>query len=422
MNRFDIKLYSLKSSSVLAFESSEEISGLVLELLSIFSPEIDFENSKIKISHIQCNTNDLKEKIVSFVEKYKEKSPQLNRFKGFFDKLDENEHFFLLPNTEISTEQSVFMSNYLISLRDGRDFDKLKADTQEIFECVLNNYNIFSYDTTKKLKIGESLKTNRTCRFCKKQQPEVTFLKEAHAISEALGNKTLILNEECDTCNEFFDEQIERDIIDYFGIYRTFFGIKGKQRIPKLKGENFAYEHQGDKQISIRVIGDPNTDNDEPPLNIKMDTYNKISLQNIYKALCKFALSIIDSKYVEYFDRTIDWIRNDIVSGALPKVAVLSTYNFFDTHPNLILYIRKNDNTELPFAIGEFHFTFLVYVFIVPYSNQDCSDFCNEDNYNKFWECFQHYKRSGKWSFNDYNNSRKKKLTFDLKLKKNKGA
>ncbi|MEX6156050.1 HNH endonuclease [Providencia hangzhouensis] len=42
---------------------------------------------------------------------------------------------------------------------------------------------------------------------------ETSFNKEAHAISEALGNKSIILNEECDNCNEFFDKNIERDFL-----------------------------------------------------------------------------------------------------------------------------------------------------------------------------------------------------------------
>ncbi len=422
MNKFEIKLYSLKSSSVLVLESSEDIDSLVFEFLSIFTPDIDFDNFKMKVSQIQCNTSDLKEKRISFVEKYKKKTPQLNRFGDFFDKLDENEHFFILPNTEINTEQSVSMSNYLISLNEKKDFDKLNADTKEIFECVLGNYNVYSYDTTKKIKIGEGIKENRICRFCKKRQPEVKFSKEAHAISEALGNKTLIINEECDACNDYFGEQIERDIINYLSIFRTFFGIKGKEKIPKLKGANFIYEHHGDKQLSIRIKGDDGEDLNEPPLAIGMETHETISLQNIYKALCKFALSVIDTKYIEHFDESINWIRNDIFFDNLPKVAVLSSYNFFNTHPNMILYVRKSKNNELPFVIGEFHFTFLTYVFIIPLSSQDETNFHEEDKYKIFWECFQHYKRTGKWSFHDYNNSQKKKLTFNLNFKKNEKA
>lgn len=418
MNQIEIMLYSLKSPSVLAIESSEDISGVVFELMSLFATEIDTDNLQMKIERIQRNTNELKEKILYFVEKYKDKAPQLNRFKIFFDKLDKNEPFFILLNTEITTEQTVLMSNYLISLKEDRDFEKLSADTKEIFEGVLKNYNILSYDTERKIKIGEGLKKNRTCRFCKKRQPEVTFNKEAHAISEALGNKSFIINEECDLCNDFFGKKIESDIISYLSIYRTLFGIKGKEKIPKLKGVNFVYEHRSDKEISIRLSGESEANINELPLNIRMETHDTVSLQNIYKALCKFALSIIESKYIAYFDRTINWIMNNTYTDNLPKVAVLSSYHFFSTHPNLVLYVRKSKNTKLPFLIGEFHFTFLIYVFIIPFSNQDKTDFCEEDNYNKFWECFQHYKRIGTWSFNDFNNSQKKKVFFNSNFKK----
>jgi len=150
-----------------------------------------------------------------------------------------------------------------------------------------------------------------------------------------------------------------------------------------------------------------------------METYEKISFQNIYKALCKFALSIVDNKYIKYFDETINWIRNDTDRDALPKIAVLSSYHFFDKHPNLLIYIRKYDNKELPFMIGEFHFTYLTYVFIVPFSIQDELSFDNEDSYSKFWECF-HYKGVGKWSFNDFSNSEKRTLIFNAKKKKKK--
>ena len=61
----------------------------------------------------------------------------------------------------------------------------------------------------KKIMLGD--RVNRTCRFCGKRSPEVTFEKQAHAIPECLGNKSLFTAYECDACNGFFGTGIEND-------------------------------------------------------------------------------------------------------------------------------------------------------------------------------------------------------------------
>ena len=42
--------------------------------------------------------------------------------------------------------------------------------------------------------------------------PAVSFRQEAHAIPEALGNKTLFVSYECDRCNNSFGRGIENDL------------------------------------------------------------------------------------------------------------------------------------------------------------------------------------------------------------------
>ena len=54
----------------------------------------------------------------------------------------------------------------------------------------------------QKIMLGDT--QNRVCRFCGKRSPEVTFESEAHAIPEALGNKSIFSAYECDVCNHMF--------------------------------------------------------------------------------------------------------------------------------------------------------------------------------------------------------------------------
>ncbi|MBV8095742.1 MAG: hypothetical protein JO110_21445, partial [Acetobacteraceae bacterium] len=65
-------------------------------------------------------------------------------------------------------------------------------------------------------------KHDRVCRFCGEHEPKVTFKDRAHAIPEALGNKSLFTNYECDICNHAFGEGIEKHLGNWSKPSRTF--------------------------------------------------------------------------------------------------------------------------------------------------------------------------------------------------------
>jgi len=291
----------------------------------------------------------------------------------------------------------------------------------EIFDCIKKNYEIITFNLEKsgKIKIGEHNKSKRICRFCGRKQPEVKFKKEAHAISEALGNKKLICLEECDSCNEFFDENIERDFIAYHNLARVMFCIKNKEnKIPKLKGVNFQFFKDNNSNLNIGIVKEHivKKENDIPK-EIILKTNDEITLQNIYKALVKFALSVIDTKYIQYFDKTIKWLKNEFEIEKLPKVAILNSYHFFSQEPEITLYIRNNDNEDLPFLVGEFRFTFYMYIFIVPMSNKDKKTFVEQEEYDKFLECFKNIKSIKDFYFIDFSQNVKRRLQYKINFK-----
>ena len=301
----------------------------------------------------------------------------------------------------------------LAGLNNREWLDEEKVN--EIFDCIKNNYEIISFNLEKerKIEIGEKHRHKRVCRFCGRKQPKVKFKKEAHAISEALGNKKLICLEECDSCNEFFDENIERDFIAYHDLARVIFGIKNKEnKIPKLKGVNFSFIKDEKQNLNIVVVQDVNKNG--MPQQIILKPNNEISLQNIYKALVKFALSVVETKYIQHFDKTIKWLKNEFKIEKLPKVAVLNSYHFFTTKPEITLYIRNNDNKSLPFMVGEFKFTYYMYIFIVPLSSKDEKTFVEKEEYDKFLECFKNIKSIKDFYFVDFSDKSKRKFQYTI--------
>lgn len=244
----------------------------------------------------------------------------------------------------------------------------------------------------------------------------MSFKKEAHAISEALGNKKLVLNEECDSCNEFFDEYVERDFVFYHDLVRTMFGVKNKEnKTPKMKGSNFEFFKDEDKNLNVAIVSsDESGKSQEPPKSVSFNTGNKIRVQNIYKALCKFALSVMGREFLDYFSDTIDWIRNENVAERLPKIAVLNSYSFFTERPEVILFFRNNDNYELPFLVVEFRFTYYMYIFVVPFSSKDKVSFLDESEYQTFLNCFNHIQAKGDFSFVDFSENIEKELKYTI--------
>ena len=135
------------------------------------------------------------------------------------------------------------------------DINKINVD----FEYFNNNYEcIFSYN----LNSNESkiIKDNngKKCRFCGRKEPEVTFRKKAHAISEMLGNRSVLSDNECDECNAFFGDNLENDLGKYLGVIRTLTQIVGKGGVPSYKTKNkkarIDYTNKG--LVIQKVVGD----------------------------------------------------------------------------------------------------------------------------------------------------------------------
>lgn len=73
--------------------------------------------------------------------------------------------------------------------------------------------------------------------------------------------------------------------------------------------------------------------------------------------------------------------------------------NGYEPSPRIVLYLRKNDNALLPFALGELHVLNLIYLYVVPTFTYDEKLFLNPDGWctlldnMKYWKCLNwHWK------------------------------
>ena len=425
MQLFELQFYSLSGVNFtwqVKYEDGQE--QVIFDFFEILEFKIHEETRTIELLSTQKYTTELKTKLKVFVDKYKNQQPSIQRFISIFQRLELDEYFFVIPPIDLNTQKKYLLEVELMKL-NGSYNEEYMAKSIELFQDILNSYEVISFDLNKsKIKIGKGRKSERICRFCQGSQPDVSFKNEAHAVSEALGNKKLILNEECDACNSFFDQQIERDFIAYHDFARTIYGIKNKENsIPKMSGANFRLYKDEEKNLTIAVLNkkvgfnERETETNELE-GLTLCTNDKIRLQNIYKTLCKYALSVVDDKYLKNFEETIKWIKGEREIAHLPKVAQLHSYHFFAKQPEITVFVRNNNDRRFPYMVCEFRIALFLYIFIVPLSKEDDRMFLKEIEYDDFLNCFKHINKLDEFSFSDLSDDQARKININIKFEK----
>ncbi|EPJ3803465.1 HNH endonuclease [Morganella morganii] len=240
---------------------------------------------------------------------------------------------------------------------------------------IENNYEVISFyylgRGTKKY-IGSK---SDPCRFCGRAEPDVTFKTIAHAVPEFLGNKQLILKNECDSCNKFFSENLENHLDKYTKHYRTASQVKGKKKIPShtSKDKKTRFDiYSGDKPTTICSRENSSL----TKLDVKNKTLTYIFEVEphipaaVYKCLVKIGISIIPECEVANFKHTIQWINNPNHSRHFLKPLTLLSSFIPGPKPNkklTIFVLKKLDLVSTkPSYLLVMGFGNLTYQIIVP--------------------------------------------------------
>lgn len=329
--------------------------------------------------------------------------------------------FIVIPGWAVDIDEQCRLQNEVNNL-NGKT-DDLNERILEQLGTLLDLYHIRVYNGAGKSQYF-GVSENRTCRFCGKSEPDVKFSSKAHAISECLGNKSLICNEECDDCNDIFSKTIEPDIAHMLSFLLTLHSIQGKRGLRKTTGKNFKMSLDKstatDNNIgTLKILFDrdfPTDFNNFIKNKLPIDTSNlKFTPQNVYKCLCKYVISILDNAVLPSFEDTIKWINNKTRYCKLPIVAIGNSATIH-SEPILLVSIRKKDNYNNPYCFAILSIANITFAFIVPFSSKDKYRF-NADSkcYERFQDILRTYFNSLEWSFAKLSSSRKTRrpqLTF----------
>lgn len=422
INRISIfvNIISINSSQSFVISNSQLIDNPLNDIKELFNaPVYNLVNfCTPRVIHINAF---IKDKINNFVNKYNYKLPQINKLNAVFRSFENGSYIIIYPTLYplyLDIEEYDKIICYLKFLETGssRCFEE-SAQFSELFHDFLSKYLAFSADGEKNRHYGESRKEYRICRYCGLSMPDVTFRNKAHTIPEGLGNKTIITNTECDSCNIKFGQSIELEFIEYMNIFNVFFNIKGKTGERTFKGKNFEMKCTNNGLLVLNQFlqqGETFTINDTDKLpQPKLYSNIKISAQDLYRAISKFAIGIIPENQLDTFSETIEWICKRKSFSTLPKIASLMSYSLFVEHPTISAFIRRIDDQTLPYAFCLFKFTCLTYIAILPTSEGEAERFSLPENYNNF-KNFIPFLSRGKWDYSNWSSDERQDLIFNL--------
>jgi len=230
-----------------------------------------------------------------------------------------------------------------------------------------------------KIVLGDN--TNKICRFCSRKPPEVSFQKVAHAIPEALGNKSIASHYECDECNELFGQGIENDLGNWTKPNRTFARIRGKNGVPTIKkigptsGWRIEYKNQSGMHIKAYEddpIFEVNEAEKTATFSVIRDAYTPVG---VLKAFMKIGLSLMPENEVDNFQPLIKWIiEKDHSKSYVENVPVIHTFVPGPMKSDFIaasIIRRKPTTLDLPYLFLVIGFGNDIYQLWLPSSVHD---------------------------------------------------
>ncbi len=168
-----------------------------------------------------------------------------------------------------------------------------------------------------------------------------------------------------------------------------------------VRGYEFRMSHHDGQPINIKIFqGEDPVPEDIHDIHLKYELeYNP---QNLYRALVKYFIGLVPKGRVHFFSKTGIWVKGidnenkSISLEKLPPIKKLVSDKYVEK-PQIIMYIRKDEDKSLPFAVGEFHIFNYIFAYIIPLTDGDDRDFCSEDDFSQFWSFFKHYDTLPNW-------------------------
>lgn len=305
--------------------------------------------------------------------------PRIHRLIAYLNGLTDGDVFRIVSEDAptMNKQLAVMKTN---GLATGVDERQIHNDYMTRWGLLSTGYRhyAFGYDGIKTV-VGEGDKQNRTCRFCGKRVPQTSYISVAHAISEGLGNKLLLCNEECDECNNKLSKT-ESNLMHYLDVRRAMGGILTKTggTVPSVDGKGFVIRGDANNHATLYIEKESVTEGVDTtmPFWMKLETEQTVTHQGIYKSLSKIVIDLMPASELFHFKETIGWINGTVMDTELPPY--FASYDREPViQPTVDLFFSNQPGQE-PYCSAVIHILDVMFVFILPEVDVDKARFKTE--------------------------------------------
>lgn len=293
--------------------------------------------------------------------------------------------FKIIPESDVASKKMSISFEGVFPTQEYSDAFKKFVDVYEVDNLIMDG------DRKPNLKP----KNQRVCRFCDKAMPNVTFRKDAHSLSQLMGNRNIVSDAECDTCNHFFSKY-ENDLASFMGLSRTLSFLKGQNGIPKYKspdknliiGENDEDgedgedgENKANKRLKLTSFGLENdhfkVDEDDKTLLIK-GTKHPYTPLKVFKLLAKIGYSLLPEDELSKFQTMRKVIMSEEFDNKVNGNPLFRLFEMISPGPPfpspMIFSCKKkaeHQATPCPTWTYVIYFQNYIYQFFLPYYDDD---------------------------------------------------
>ena len=355
-----------------------------------------------------CCTPVFREALGEFIAKWRQQCKYVNRLNDFFKSVADDEHFAFVshqPELPFGDFQSknLNIQSYrlrLICLARGIEY-KPRLHTRFLATegLAITRYGTlyFGYED-EEVRIGEPDKRKRVCRYCGRSMPEVKFKNVAHAIPDALGNKSLFCNEECDTCNARLSK-VEDSFTSHMEQNRVVCSVPNKDgKIPEIEGRDFVVRRDADGNPRIIVNGSKADlhQNPDGTMSLRINGSKPIYDNDIYKTLVKCVIGLLPAEELPHFVNTISWINGKLFDTVYPSV-YKAYINGVNVQPICKIFLNHKRVPYSPYCTALLYTCDMVYMFMLPFVTLDEGRFKYDSDLVRHWQDFKNYFPK-KWS------------------------
>lgn len=219
----------------------------------------------------------------------------------------------------------------------------------------------------------------KTCRFCGKSYPEVSFEKDAHVFPRCTGNENLLSAYECDNCNILFGSILEGEYANLFNFCHTIYGVVGRKKIPILQsndnGSTLKVVNHPEKEGNLHIVNEGKNS-----IHTVIDPEKKIFEYEgpgitilpiaVYKCLTKMALTIMPEAELDDFFETLKWVHDKkhepFFENKKHLCRYMEFYGEYISHPIGFLFKRKPKSKDGPYMIFMYYYAKMVLMIEIP--------------------------------------------------------